>query len=276
MGTLAGWASINENGKISGGKAGDQTKKEVKTGSYYDFGQKVVLRFKDRAKAKKYAAFIKAVCQNEHVGYCQTHRMSLSTELSKVGWDVSKLKTDCEVDCSELTRCGLFFVGIIINSNIYTGNMVSKYMATGEFEKLTDKKYLSGGDYNMIGDIAVKESGHTISVLENGAKAKEPDSNVKDDKPQDNKPQDNKPQVKVEYAKSYDKSLSGTYIVNTKSDPLTLRAGAGKSKAKLASMKKGKEVACYGYYTKVDGVKWYYIVCDGVTGFASSEYLKKK
>lgn len=157
------------------------------------------------------------------------------------------------------------------NSNIYTGNMVSKYMATGEFEKLTDKKYLSGGDYNMIGDIAVKESGHTISVLENGAKAKEPDSNVKDDKPQDNKPQ-----VKVEYAKSYDKSLSGTYIVNTKSDPLTLRAGAGKSKTKLVSMKKGKEVSCYGYYTKVDGVKWYYIVCDGVTGFASSKYLKKK
>lgn len=272
MSTLAGWASINEKGKATGGNPGDQTKKEVKTGAYYNFGQTVVLRFKDRAKAKKYAAFIKAICKNECVGYCQAHRNSLSVELDKVDWNLSKLKKSCEVDCSELTRCGLFYVGIIINSNIYTGNMVSKYMATGEFEKLSDAKYLSGGDYNMVGDIAVKPNGHTISVLEDGAKA------VSDKKNETKKeePKKNETKTKVDAAKSYNKSLTGTYIVNTKKDPLELRAGAGTSKTKLASMKKGASVSCYGYYTKVNGVKWYYVVYEGIEGFASSEYLKKK
>ena len=274
MSTLAGWASINENGKVSGGKAGDQTKKEVKTGAYYNFGQTVVLRFKDRAKAKKYAGFIKAVCQNEHVGYCHAHKMSLSTELSKVGWDVSKLKTDCEVDCSELTRCGLFFVGIIINSNIYTGNMVSKYMATGEFEKLTDSKYLSGGDYNLTGDIAVREGHHTISVLSDGAKAKA--ASKKEETSKEETKKETTCAAKIEAAKLYDKSIAGTYIVDTKSEALILRAGAGISKSRITSMKKGSKVECYGYYTKADGVKWYYVAIGKYQGFASSEYLKKK
>ena len=272
MSTLAGWASINEKGTVSGGKPGDQTKKEVKTGAYYNFGQTVVLRFKDRSKAKKYAAFIKAVCQNEHVGYCQAHKTSLSTQLNKVGWDVSKLKTNCEVDCSELTRCGLFYVGIIINSNVYTGNMISKYMATGEFEKLTDSKYLSGGDYNLTGDIAVREGHHTISVLSDGAKSKSIA------KKEDAKKEETKKETigKVEAAKSYDRSYAGTYIVNTKSEALALRTGAGESKTKITSMKKGSSVECYGYYTKVGKVKWYYVTAGKYQGIASREYLKKK
>ena len=81
---------------------------------------------------------------------------------------------------------------------------------------------------------------------------------------------------KAETAKSFDKSLAGTYIVNTKTDPLTLRAGAGTSKKRLTSMPKGAKVQCYGYYTKVGSVKWLYVIYDGVTGFASGEYLKKQ
>ena len=81
---------------------------------------------------------------------------------------------------------------------------------------------------------------------------------------------------KAEAAKSFDKSLAGTYIVNTKTDPLTLRAGAGTSKKRLTSMPKGAKVQCYGYYTKVGSVKWLYVIYDGVTGFASGEYLKKQ
>ena len=81
---------------------------------------------------------------------------------------------------------------------------------------------------------------------------------------------------KAEAAKSFDKSLAGTYTVNTKTDPLVLRAGAGTSKKRLTSMPKGAKVQCYGYYTKVGSVKWLYVVHDGVTGFASAEYLKKQ
>lgn len=55
MGTLCGWASIDENGKATGGQKGDQTGREVRTGNWYSFGQTVVLRFKDRNKATKAA-----------------------------------------------------------------------------------------------------------------------------------------------------------------------------------------------------------------------------
>lgn len=82
--------------------------------------------------------------------------------------------------------------------------------------------------------------------------------------------------VKVEAAKSKNASLAGTYIVNTKSDPLTLRAGAGTDKARITSLAKGSAVQCYGYYTVVSGVKWLLVAAGGKTGFASSAYLKKK
>ena len=81
--------------------------------------------------------------------------------------------------------------------------------------------------------------------------------------------------VKVDAAQGKDKSLSGTYEV-TASDFLYLRAGAGTGKAELARMQHGEKVQCYGYYTDVSGVKWLYVVYKGITGFASSKYLKKK
>ena len=54
MSVLCGYASIDERGKISGGKAGDQTGREVKTAPWYSFGQNIVLRFKSREKARSY------------------------------------------------------------------------------------------------------------------------------------------------------------------------------------------------------------------------------
>ena len=86
---------------------------------------------------------------------------------------------------------------------------------------------------------------------------------------------DSKPTAKVDAARRRDKSLTGTYEV-TASDFLFLRAGAGKGKAELARMPHGEKVQCYGYYTDVSGVKWLYVVYKGITGFASSEYLKKR
>ena len=78
----------------------------------------------------------------------------------------------------------------------------------------------------------------------------------------------------VEYAKSFDKSLAGSYKV-TASDGLHIRAGAGKGKKSLAIMPKGAEVQCYGYYTDVSGTKWLYVAYKNLTGFSSSKYLKR-
>lgn len=78
----------------------------------------------------------------------------------------------------------------------------------------------------------------------------------------------------VEYAKSFDKGLAGSYKV-TASDGLHIRAGAGKGKKSLAVMPKGAKVQCYGYYTDVSGTKWLYITYKNLTGFSSSEHLKR-
>lgn len=78
-------------------------------------------------------------------------------------------------------------------------------------------------------------------------------------------------------AKSYLKSLSGTYKVTASA--LNVRNGAGITKKKMVAIPKGTTVKCYGYYTSVLGTKWLYIQFTyknvTYTGFASSKYLKK-
>lgn len=77
-------------------------------------------------------------------------------------------------------------------------------------------------------------------------------------------------------AKSFDSKIAGAYRTT---DALNLRDGAGTSYKVLTCLKKGTKVNNYGYYTKADGVKWYYIqvIVGSVkyTGFVSSKYLKK-
>lgn len=166
--SLCGWASIDERGRASGGAAGDQTGAEVKVGQWYNFGQDVGLRFKDRELAKKAAQVMKAICLNDCVGYDQNQRTSLFTALRAVNWDVSKLNTKCECDCSSLIAVVLNAVGIPVNKDIYTGNMVNAIYATGYFEMLTDTKYFNSGKYALSGDIYVKAYHHTIMAIEDG------------------------------------------------------------------------------------------------------------
>ena len=83
--------------------------------------------------------------------------------------------------------------------------------------------------------------------------------------------------AKVDYAQSFLESLTGTYKTTT---GLNMRAGAGTSKTILTVIPKGEKVTCYGYYTSVNGTRWYYVTyqnSNGIrfTGFVSSNYLKK-
>lgn len=80
--------------------------------------------------------------------------------------------------------------------------------------------------------------------------------------------------VKIDYAKSFDKSLSGTYKVTA--SVLNVRCGAGTSKPIIKGIPKGDTVRCYGYYTKSGLTTWLYVQCsDGTVGFVSKKYLKK-
>ena len=85
----------------------------------------------------------------------------------------------------------------------------------------------------------------------------------------------NKPKeetAKLDAARSFTKSLAGTYVVKSKVG-LKLRTGAGTTKKILETMPDGSTVRCYGYHTN----QWLYVVsASGKKGFCSKNYLVKK
>ena len=75
MGVRVGSARSNENGGVNGGKAGDQTGREVSTQLWYLHSKGwIVIRAKAPAVGEAIAKNMEAACQNDNIGYCQGHR----------------------------------------------------------------------------------------------------------------------------------------------------------------------------------------------------------
>lgn len=259
MAVRIGHASIDENGKAHGGAAGDQTGREVCTRDWYNKPWIAVIRPNDAKVAEKIAKAMEQASANNNIGYDQNQRTTLYTQAKAKNWDLSKITTKCETDCSALVAVCVNAAGVAVSKDIYTGNEKQALLNTGKFKALTDKKYISSGEYLKRGDIMLG-SGHTAIVLTNGSKI----AGGATAAPKE---------TKTETAKSFDKSLAGTYTVTA--DTLNIRSGAGKEKTDIGDLKKGTKAVCYGYYTKVDGVKWFLVVANGITGYVSSKYLKK-
>ena len=172
MSVRCAWASQNENKKLTGGKPGDQTGLEVKCGNLYNFGQSRVYRCKDRNVALRIGAAAKGIAENNHFGYCQTHRSSSYNALKAVGWVVSKVTTNCEIDCSELAACAVnvAYGKALISSSVYSGNIGAALKATGHFTELTASKYLGVSEYIQCGDIIVAPGKHVIVAYTDGSK----------------------------------------------------------------------------------------------------------
>ena len=179
MAILIGHASQDENKKAKGGKAGDQSKKEVFTRPYYIKGNRwdFVIRFESKAMAEKAAIECEKACKNDKIGYDQSQRNTLLAEAEKVKFDLSKIKTVCECDCSALMCVCAIAAGVdkkylYINGNLRrTANMREAFAKIPGVKILTASKYLTSDAYLKRGDIIVKESDHTLMALEDGAKA---------------------------------------------------------------------------------------------------------
>lgn len=172
MAVIIGSARSDERGKITGGKAGDQKSgKEVSTQNYYVHSKGWrVLRAKDAAKRKLIAQAMKAACANDKIGYDQYQRNTLYNLAAKVGFDVSKVTTACETDCSALVRVCCAFAGIKVN-DFNTSSEAKVLLASGAFTELTGEKYTKKSDYLAAGDVLVtKTKGHTVIVLTDGSK----------------------------------------------------------------------------------------------------------
>ena len=170
MSVKIGHASIDENRNAKGGVAGDQTKKEVYTRTWYSYPWTSVIRPKDSTVAEKIAKAMEQACANDNIGYDQYQRTTLYTQAKANNWDLSKITTACECDCSSLVAVCVNAAGISVSKDIYTGNEKSALNATGKFTVYTDSKYTGSDNYLKRGDILLG-SGHTAIALSDGTYA---------------------------------------------------------------------------------------------------------
>lgn len=180
----------DENGRYSYGKAGDQTGTEWEIRKWYNYryGWNCVLRYPDRSVGKKIAELARASANNDKIGYSQSDRLSFWKQLEKAKYNPSKIKTECNADCSSGVTAIVKAVGFLmkisklqeLSITNYTGSMKPNFRVIG-FEVLTDAKYLTSDEYLEEGDILLNYSHHTCINLDKGSKAPKNDKWVQDD-----------------------------------------------------------------------------------------------
>lgn len=175
MAVLIGAARMDENGKAHGGKAGDQTGREVSTRNWYSNNWRI-FRARDLNHALRIAQAMRAACDNALIGYDQWQRTSLrmlAKNLTPAYWPGS-VRTACETDCSDLVHtCVAYAVGKDpFPTDFNTATEPDALLKSGYFVELVDTKYTDQDAYLMAGDIlCTRTKGHTAVVLSNGSKA---------------------------------------------------------------------------------------------------------
>lgn len=190
---LVGHASISETGGINGAK-GDSTGKEVCTRTWYSKPWDYMAIHPNATVREKHAKAIEAACANNNIGYGQSNRNTANTEAKKVNYDISKIKTKCNTDCSALQNLAAVVSGasgvtygsngwttctmlnalinagyiIIAKSSSFTG--YSSLTKTQKEKIIVSSTYLTSADYCVRGAIYVKSGSHTVCGLTNGFK----------------------------------------------------------------------------------------------------------
>ena len=209
---IVGSARIDENGNISGGRAGDQTKREVATEPYYSHPKGwYLLRAKDTEVAKKIAQAMREGCANDNIGYSQSGRYGVITNL-KVYGRIAKIAVKTNADCSSLVRACCIQAGIQVG-DFNTSSEVAVLEKTGAFHKAVA---VTPNTKLQVGDILVtRTKGHTVIVTES--------DNKSEDKP---KP---KPQAGGKAKKSVEdvarEVIAGKWGVNPERKDRLIRAG---------------------------------------------------
>lgn len=160
-----GSARIDERGKASGGKAGDQKGGELSEQTFYNHKKGwYCLRPYDSNIAERLAKAMKDACNNNHIGYDQSQRTTLITQLKAIfPRGIADITTDVECDCSSLIRaCILEATGRDVG-NFTTANEKSVLIRSGLF-------YLKDFSYPeelRMGDVLVTQTkGHTVLVTD--------------------------------------------------------------------------------------------------------------
>lgn len=169
MSILIGHASISETGGINGAK-GDSTGKEVCTREWYSKPWDFIAIHPDASVREKIAATCEAGCANNNIGYGQGDRNTLYTQAKAVAYDLNKITTKCNCDCSSFMNvcCVAAGVGSYGSNGWVTSNMKTNLQKAG-FVIITESAYLTSSSYCVRGAIYVKSSSHTVCGLSNGS-----------------------------------------------------------------------------------------------------------
>lgn len=181
MATKIAHAVGDENGKARGGKAGDQTGKEVLVTNWYkrSGGWDVCLECTDEQLASDAADIAVRIANDDSFGYDQDQRSTAYKAILAAGGDIESA-SDSELDCSVLVFIAYKLAGLDIEIG-YTGNLESRFMATGKFIAHRESKYLNSGDYARKGWIYLTKGKHTAIVVSNGSKANSCDESIPDE-----------------------------------------------------------------------------------------------
>lgn len=184
-----------------------------------------------------------------------------------------------DYDCSSFVITAFKNAGVDTGSATYTGNMRSQFTAHG-FQWIPWSSI--GGVSNLQrGDILLNEKTHTEIYLGNNQNV---GAHSNRGYPQTGDQTGTEVSVSGYYYHPWDGVLryagpnpctcstdyAGDYIINTNSQPLTMRSGHGTGYSAITTIPKGTQV----YVSKSDGT-WAHVEWNGYSGYCSMEYLKK-
>ena len=173
MSVLIGHASISEKGTTEGAK-GDSTGKEVCTRTWYSKPWGYMAIHPDADVRERHARAIEQACANNNIGYGQSDRNTLNTQAKKVDYDLSRIKTKCNCDCSSLQNVAAVASGaqvVSYGSNGWTTSTMREALERAGYKIITDSSYLKSSAYCVRGAIYVTPGSHTVCGLSNGSKA---------------------------------------------------------------------------------------------------------
>lgn len=224
-------ASINENGRATGGKPGDQTGREFLIRSYRNYPWNVVLRYTEAADGNPPVTTKNYLAMGDKGDAVKT----MQTMLIKLGYSCGKYGADGDFGSGSLASVKAF-------------QRDNGLVTDGLYGEATKAKLTTLYNAKIKAESAPKPSSKPSTASSS----------------------------KVAPAQSFNKSIAGTYKVKA-SNGLNLRYKPGDTSNSnlIITIPNGKSVANYGYYTTVNGVKWYLVTYKDTPGFVSSRYLVK-
>lgn len=167
-------ASIDENGHAHGGRAGDQTGKEVRVQSGCKKNFTVTLRHPNPEIAKKAVGIATALANSNLIGYDQYERNTAHKIMKEYDYNVSKFlaaKRLCEADCSSFVTLAYIAAGVKTLEYPIEGNAPSTHVMKAKFEAAGFKDWGVVKDTDLkAGDVLVAPGSHTVMVIEDGTK----------------------------------------------------------------------------------------------------------